>query len=264
MDLHIEDKLALVTASTGGIGKEIAVGLAGEGVRVIINGRTTETVDAAIKDILSRVPDAKLEGLVADNGTAAGTQETVRQFPAVDILVNNLGIYGAVDFFDITDEAWLEMYEVNVLSGVRLARHYLRDMLDQGTGRIIFLASEAALTPATEMVHYSASKTMILSVSRGLAELTKATAVTVNAIVAGPTKTEGNVTFISSLYPEDSFEVAEAKFMGEGSGRSTSLIQRLITPKEIADLVTYVSSPLAAAANGAALRVDGGLVRSVF
>jgi 3-oxoacyl-[acyl-carrier protein] reductase len=264
MDLHLEDKLALVTASTGGIGKEIAATLAREGARVIVNGRTDATVDAAIADIQARVSGAKLERLVADNGTGAGTEETTRQFPEVEILVNNLGIYEAVDFFDLTDDAWFRMFEVDVLSGVRLARHYLPKMLHNTTGRLVFLASEAALMPAPEMAHYSAAKTMLLSVSRSLAELTKGTAVTVNAIVAGSSKTEGNIAFIGSLYPDIPFDEAEAKFMGEGSSRSTSLIQRLITPQEIADFVTYVSSPLAAAVNGAALRVDGGLVRSVF
>lgn len=263
MQLHLEDKLALVTASTGGIGKEIAATLAREGARVIVNGRTDETVEMAIADIGARVPGAKLEGLVADNGTAAGTTETMDQFPVVDILVNNLGIYGAVDFFDLTDEAWQEMFEVNVLSGVRLSRHYLQTMLEKGHGRVAFLASEAAVMTSPEMVHYSAAKTMVLSVSRNLAELTKGTAVTVNAIVAGSTKTDGVVTFVGTLFPGVPFEEAERKFMGEGSSRSTSLIQRLITPQEIADLVTYVSSPIAAAVNGAALRIDGGLIRSV-
>ena len=264
MDLHLDGTIALVTASTGGIGKEIAATLAREGARVIVNGRTAETVDQAIADISAQVPGAKLERLVADNGTREGTQTTADEFPAVDILVNNLGIYGAVDFFDITDEAWHQMFEVNVMSGVRLARYYLPGMLSKGTGRLVFLASEAAVMPASEMVHYSASKTMVLGVSRSIAELTKGSAVTSNAIVAGSTKTDGAVSFIGDLYPGLSFDEAEAKFMGEGSARSTSLIGRLIKPQEVGDLVAYVSSPLAAAINGSALRIDGGLVRSVF
>lgn len=264
MDLQLDDKLALVTASTGGIGKEIAATLALEGARVIINGRSEKTVEAAIAEIRAQVPKARLEQLVADNGTAAGVAESIRLFPAVDILVNNLGIYEAVNFFEIDDAQWQRMFEIDVMSGVRLARHYMRNMIEDGAGRVSFLASEAALMPAPEMVHYSAAKTMLLSVSRSLAELTKGTNVTVNAIVAGSTKTEGNVTFIESLYPGLTFDEAEARFMGEGSARSTSLIQRLITPREVADFVAYISSPLAAAINGAALRVDGGLVRSVF
>lgn len=264
MDLQLDDRLALVTASTGGIGKQIAACLAREGARVIVNGRTAETVDRAIADIGAQVPGARLERLVADNGTSEGTKTTAAEFPAVDILVNNLGIYGAVDFLDTTDEAWQQMFEVNVMSGVRLARHYLPGMLSKGTGRLVFLASEAAVMPAAEMVHYSASKTMVLGVSRGLAELTKGSAVTSNAIVAGSTKTDGAVSFIGDLYPGVPFDEAEAAFMGPGSARSTSLIGRLIKPQEVGDLVAYVSSPLAAAINGSALRIDGGLVRSVF
>jgi 3-oxoacyl-[acyl-carrier protein] reductase len=262
MDLQLENKLALVTASTGGIGKEIANSLAREGARVIINGRTASSVEAAAAAIRARLPEAKLESLAADNGTASGVEETTRRFPEVDILVNNLGIYEAVGFFEETDEAWLRLFEVNVLSGVRLARHYLKAMLAGRTGRIIFVASEAAISPSPEMAHYSATKTMQLSVSRSLAELTKGTAVTVNTIVPGSTKTEGVAKFVQDIFPGVSPEEAERRFMREN--RPTSLIERLIRPEEIADFVTFVSSPRASAINGAALRVDGGLVRSVF
>jgi 3-oxoacyl-[acyl-carrier protein] reductase len=262
MDLQLENKLALVTASTGGIGKEIANSLAREGARVIINGRTAASVEAAAAAIRARLPEAKLESLAADNGTASGVEETTRRFPEVDILVNNLGIYEAVGFFEETDEAWLRLFEVNVLSGVRLARHYLKAMLAGRTGRIIFVASEAAISPSPEMAHYSATKTMQLSVSRSLAELTKGTAVTVNTIVPGSTKTEGVAKFVQDIFPGVSPEEAERRFMREN--RPTSLIERLIRPEEIADFVTFVSSPRASAINGAALRVDGGLVRSVF
>ena len=262
MDLQLENKLALVTASTGGIGKEIANSLAREGARVIINGRTAASVEAAAAAIRARLPEAKLESLAADNGTASGVEETTRRFPEVDILVNNLGIYEAVGFFEETDEAWLRLFEVNVLSGVRLARHYLKAMLAGRTGRIIFIASEAAISPSPEMAHYSATKTMQLSVSRSLAELTKGTAVTVNTIVPGSTKTEGVAKFVQDIFPGVSPDEAERRFMREN--RPTSLIERLIRPEEIADFVTFVSSPRASAINGAALRVDGGLVRSVF
>jgi 3-oxoacyl-[acyl-carrier protein] reductase len=262
MDLQLENKLALVTASTGGIGQEIANSLAREGARVIINGRTASSVEAAAAAIRARLPEAKLESLAADNGTASGVEETTRRFPEVDILVNNLGIYEAVGFFEETDEAWLRLFEVNVLSGVRLARHYLKAMLAGRTGRIIFVASEAAISPSPEMAHYSATKTMQLSVSRSLAELTKGTAVTVNTIVPGSTKTEGVAKFVQDIFPGVSPDEAERRFMREN--RPTSLIERLIRPEEIADFVTFVSSPRASAINGAALRVDGGLVRSVF
>jgi 3-oxoacyl-[acyl-carrier protein] reductase len=262
MNLHLDHKLALVTASSGGIGKEIALSLAREGARVIVNGRTAASVESAIADIRARVPGAKLEKLATDNGTAEGTAETLRQFPEVDILVNNLGIYEAVGFFDETDEAWQRLFEVNIMSGVRLARHYLKAMLAKKTGRVIFISSESAISPAPEMAHYAATKTMQLSVSRSLAELTRGTAVTVNTVLPGSTKTEGVSKFVQDIFPGLPLEEAERRFMREN--RPTSLIERLIDPKEIADFVAYVSSPLASAINGAALRVDGGLVRSVF
>lgn len=262
MDLQLDNKLALVTASTGGIGKEIAAGLASEGAIVIINGRSAASVEAAVADIRARVPAAKLKSLPADNGTAAGTAETIDRFPEVDILVNNLGIYEAVGFFEETDEAWLRLFEVNVLSGVRLARHYLKAMLARRTGRIIFIASEAAVSPSPEMAHYSATKTMQLSISRSLAELTKGTAVTVNTVMPGSTKTEGVAKFVQNIFPNMSPEEAERQFMREN--RPTSLLERLIEPDEIADFVTFMSSPRSSAINGAALRADGGLVRSVF
>jgi 3-oxoacyl-[acyl-carrier protein] reductase len=262
MNLKLDNQLALVTASTGGIGLEVARCLAREGARVIINGRSVSSVDNAISAIRGEHPGAKIEKLAADNGTAAGAEETIRQFPHVDILVNNLGIYEAVDFFDETDEAWQRLFDVNILSGVRLGRHYLKAMLERKSGRIIFISSESAISPAPEMAHYAATKTMQLSVSRSLAELTKGTAVTVNTVLPGSTKTEGVAKFVQDLFPGEAPEVAERRFMQEN--RPTSLIERLIDPAEIAQLVAFVSSPLASAINGAALRVDGGLVRSVF
>jgi 3-oxoacyl-[acyl-carrier protein] reductase len=262
MYLHLDDKLALVTASSGGIGKEIATALAREGATVIVNGRTAASVDAAVTSIRNFAPGAKLEKLAADNGTAEGCTETLRQFPEVDILVNNLGIFEAVGFFDEADDDWRRLFEVNILSGVRLARHYLKKMLAKKTGRVIFIASESAINPAPEMAHYSATKTMQLAVSPSLAELTKGTAVTVNTIMPGSTKTEGVAKFIQDVFPGLPLEEAERRFMREN--RPTSLIERLIEPREIADFVTYVSSPLASAINGAALRIDGGIVRSVF
>ncbi len=262
MDLKLDDKLALVTASSGGIGKAIATALAREGARVIVNGRTSSSVDAAIADMKRDVPGAKLEKLAADNGTAEGTGVTIAAFPEVDILVNNLGIYEPVGFFDETDEAWLRLFEVNILSGVRLARHYLKRMLEKKTGRILFIASESAIAPSPEMPHYAATKTMQLSLSRSLAELTKGTAVTVNTVMPGSTKTEGVAKLVQEVFPGTTLAEAEKRFMREN--RPTSLIERLITPEEIGDFVAFVSSQRAAAINGAALRIDGGLVRSVF
>ena len=260
MDLKLKDKTALVTASTGGIGREIARYLAREGARVIINGRRAETVSAACDDIHSEYPDAKLLKLVSDNGTAKGCEKTIKEHPEIDILVNNLGIYESVDFFDTTDEKWQLLFEVNVLSGVRLSRHYLKRMLSKNNGRIVFISSENAINPAPEMAHYSATKIMQLSVARSMAELTKGTNVTVNTIMPGSTKTAGVEKFIQDVFPGIEYETAEKRFMKEN--RPTSLIARLINPDEIAAFVAFVCSPLASAINGACLRVDGGLIRS--
>ncbi len=260
MDLTLNNKTALVTASSGGIGQEIARYLAREGATVIINGRTSETVARACENIYSEYPDVKLLQLVADNGTAEGYKKTIKEHPEIDILVNNLGIYEVVDFFDTTDAQWQHLFEVNVLSGVRLSRHYLKGMLSRNNGRIVFISSESAINPAPEMAHYSSTKLMQLSVSRGLAELTKGTNVTVNSIMPGSTKTIGVEKFIQDVFPEVDYETAEKRFMEEN--RPTSLIARLIRPEEIATFVTFVCSPLASAINGACLRVDGGLIRS--
>ena len=262
MNLQLDNKIALVTASTGGIGREIARTLSREGATVIVNGRSAASVEAAIADILASVPGAKLKPLAADNGTAAGVETTLREFPEVDILINNLGIYEAVGFFDETDVDWQRLFEVNIMSGVRLARHYLKGMLAKKTGRVIFISSESAISPSPEMAHYAATKTMQLSIARSLAELTKGTAVTVNAVLPGPTLTEGVEKFIGDIFPDLTPAEAQRKFMQQN--RPTSLIERLINPAEIGDLVAYVSSARASATNGAALRVDGGAVRSVF
>jgi 3-oxoacyl-[acyl-carrier protein] reductase len=262
MDLKLTNQVALVTASTGGIGREIAAALAREGAEVVVNGRSAASVESAIAAIRKDVPQARLQALAADNGTVEGAAETIRSYPHVDILVNNLGIYEAVGFFDETDEAWRRLFEVNILSGVRLARHYLKKMLEKKAGRVVFIASESAISPSPEMAHYAATKTMQLSVSRSLAELTKGTNVTVNCILPGSTKTEGVEKFVKDIFPGETPENAERRFMREN--RPTSLIERLIDPKEIADFVAFVCSPRASAVNGAALRVDGGLVRSVF
>jgi len=260
MDLKLNNKTALVTGSTGGIGLEIARYLAHEGVTVIINGRKQQTVARACEEIHSEHPDVKLLQLVADNGSGEGFKKTINEHPEIDILVNNLGIYESVDFFDTTDKQWQHLFEVNVLSGVRLSRHYLKGMLSRNSGRIIFIASESAINPAPEMAHYSATKLMQLSVSRSLAELTKGTNVTVNSIMPGSTKTAGVEKFIQDVFPGVEYEAAEKRFMKEN--RPTSLIGRLIRPEEIAAFVAFVCSPLASAINGACLRVDGGLIRS--
>ncbi len=262
MNLQLTNKLALVTASTGGIGFEIAKTLASEGAVVIINGRSETRVQSAMSKILSTVPNAQLKALVADNATAQGNTKTINEFPEIDILINNLGIYESVEFLESTDKQWQHIMEVNMMSGVRLSRHYLKKMLAIDSGRIIFMSSESAVNPAPEMVHYSATKTMQMSLSRSLAELTKGSKVTVNTIMPGSTKTDGVKEFVQNIFPELEYQDAEKKFMKDN--RSTSLISRLIEPKEIADFTAFISSPLSAAINGSALRVDGGIVRSVF
>ncbi|TWU61762.1 3-oxoacyl-[acyl-carrier-protein] reductase FabG [Crateriforma conspicua] len=258
MERPLQNKTALVTASSGGIGQAIATKLAIEGARVIINGRSESSVNRAMDEIRGQATDADLVALAADLSTAQGVAEAISAHESVDILINNLGIFEAVDFFDITDDQWMEMFEVNVISGVRLTRHYLKKMLDQGTGRIVFISSESGVTPAPEMAHYSVTKAAQLSLSRSLAEKTRGTQVTVNTVMPGSTKTPGVETFVSNLFPDDSFEDAEKRFMKEN--RPTSIIGRLIEPDEIAAAVAFVASPAASAINGAALRVDGGIV----
>lgn len=238
--------------------------LAAEGARVLINGRREEKVNQTIKEIQVEYPDANLQSVVADLGTEEGVQEVIDKIYEVDILINNLGIFEPVAYFDISDEDWFRLFETNIMSGVRLTRWYLKQMMEQKEGRVIFIASEAAIMPSQEMAHYSATKTMQLSLSRSLAELTQGTNVTVNTVMPGSTLTEGVETMLKSLYPNENItmEEAEKRFMIEN--RPTSIIQRLIRPEEIAHFVTFLSSPLSSAINGSALRIDGGLVRSVF
>ncbi len=262
MDLELKNKSALVTASSGGIGLEIARSLAVEGAEVIVNGRSQRNVDEAISNILNRHPGAKLIPLVADNGTTAGCEQTISAFPQVDILINNLGIYEAVDFFNETDEDWRKLFEVNIMSGVRLARHYLKHMLGRNYGRVVFISSESGISPAPEMAHYSATKTMQLGISRSLAELTRGTRVTVNSVLPGPTRTESVEKFIRDVYPDISLEEAERKFMS--NNRPSSLIARLINPAEIADVVTFVVSERGSIINGSSIRAEGGLIKTAF
>lgn len=262
MDLKLSDKTALVTASTGGIGQAIATSLAAEGARVIINGRSQESVDKAVQAILADYPDAQLVPLPANNANAEGVAATIKAFPEVDILVNNLGIFEAVSFFDETDDDWQRLFETNIMSGVRLARHYLKGMLDRGQGRVVFISSESGISPAPEMAHYSATKTMQLGISRALAELTRGTAVTVNTVLPGPTHTPGVEKFVADLYPDLSWADAEKKFFAEN--RPNSLIGRFIEPREVGDMVAYISSPRASVTNGANIRAEGGLLSTAF
>lgn len=262
MDLGYNGKRCLVTASTGGLGFAIAQTMATEGATVVVNGRSAESVAKAAARIAKVVPGAVLEMAVGNSGTAEGCAELIAACPDVDVLVVNLGIYEAVDIYKAGDDRWYDLIEVNVMSGVRLARHYLPKMLARNSGRVIFMASESGINPAPEMPAYSATKTMQLSLARNLAETTRATNVTVNSVLPGPCATEGVAKLIAGLYPGVPEAEAQRRFVAEN--RPTSLIQRLSAPQEVADFVTFLGSARTGIVNGAALRIDGGLIRTVF
>ena len=262
MNLELIDKTALVSGSTKGIGFAIASQLAAEGAHVIVNGRTDNAVHSALEQIRKAVPEAKVEGFAGDLATPAATEALLQRFPAVDILVNNLGIYEPKPFETISDEDWRHVFEVNVLSGVRLSRAYVSGMKQRNWGRIIFISSESAISTPKEMIHYGMTKTAQLAVSRGLAEYCGGTGVTVNSILPGPTHSAGFEDFVAPFRGGASFEDFEKEFFK--SVRPSSLIKRFETPDEIARLVTFVCSPVASAITGAALRVEGGVVSSCF
>ncbi len=262
MDLKLTDKRALVTGSSKGIGLAIVTALAREGATVVINGRTEETVSVGRDEVLAAVPDAKIEAFVGDLSTASAAERLAAQVPAVDILVNNLGIFEATPFEQIPDEDWRRFFEVNVLSGVRLSRTYLPGMKARGWGRIVFISSESGIQIPSEMIHYGMTKTAQLAVSRGLAELCAGTAVTVNAVLPGPTRSAGIDDFVAQVSGGKTFEEFEQGFFE--TIRPTSLLKRFASTEEVASLVAYVCSPLASATNGAALRVDGGVIRACF
>jgi NAD(P)-dependent dehydrogenase (short-subunit alcohol dehydrogenase family) len=262
MNLQLTDKTALVSGSTKGIGFAIATGLAREGARVIVNGRTEKAVAKATQHIEESVPGARIEGFAGDLSTAAATETLIESFPSVDILVNNLGIFEPKPFENIADEEWRRFFEVNVLSGVRLSRAYLPDMKQRNWGRVVFISSESAINIPLEMIHYGMTKTAQLAISRGLAQTCAGTGVTVNAVLPGPTRSEGVEDFVEQLGGGKPFAEFETEFFK--SVRPSSLLKRFATTEEVANLVTYVCSPLSAATNGAALRVDGGVVQACF
>ena len=263
MDLQLRGKRALVTGSTAGIGFAIAEALANEGASVIVNGRTKQRVDEAVEKLRAAVPSGDIQNLAVDLGTADGTREATTRYGEVDILINNLGIFEPKPFEQISDEDWLRFFEVNVLSGVRLSRHYLPRMKQRNWGRIIFISSESGLQIPAEMIHYGMTKTAQLAVARGMAETTAGTNVTVNAVLPGPTASEGVSQFVENLAASKQLtrEQFEKEFFEHM--RPTSIIKRFEKPEEIAALVAFIASPLSAAINGAALRVDGGVVRSI-
>lgn len=264
MDLQLTDKTALVTGSTAGIGLAIAEELARESVSVVITGRSQDKIGAALHSLGGGREGVRVQGVVADLTTPEGAVALFGQVPEVDILVNNLGIYEPKPFAEITDEDWFRLFNVNVMSGVRLSRHYFPPMLARGWGRVVFVASESAVQTPPEMIHYGMTKSCQLAIARGMAELTKGTEVTVNTVMPGPTRSEGIVEFLRKMAsaPSADDRAAEAEFFC--LHRSASLLQRLIDPKEIAHLVAYLASPLSSATNGAALRAEGGLLRSIY
>ena len=263
MKFDLSGKTALVTGSTAGIGHAIANGLATAGANVVVNGRSQAKVDAAVAKLAAAIPGAKVRGVAADVSTAAGCTALTAALPEVDILVNNAGIFELNGFFDIPDEDWSRFYEVNVMSGVRLARAYMPGMLKRNWGRIVFISSESGLNIPKEMIHYGVTKTAQIALARGLAELTRGTAVTVNSVLPGPTLSEGVETFVKNLAKQNGQSEAEAAANFVKQHRPTSLLQRFTSVDEIANMVVYVASKEASATNGAALRAEGGIVNSI-
>jgi len=264
MDLQLKGKVAFVSGSTKGIGFAIAKQLLQEGAVVIINGRKKDVVDAAIEKLKAELPEAEVTGIAADFAKVEEVNALLAQLADVDILINNAGIFEPKAFADITDEEWLRFFEVNVLSGIRLSRVLFPKMLAKNWGRIIFITSESAVNIPEEMIHYGTTKTAMHAVSRGLAELTKNSGVTVNTVMPGPTASEGVVDFVKQLATEKGISVEQAEDEFFKTMRPSSLIQRFSDVSEIANMVTYLSSPLASSTNGSSLRVDGGAVKSVL
>jgi 3-oxoacyl-[acyl-carrier protein] reductase len=263
MDLRLTGKTALITGSSGGIGLATAIGLAREGATVVLNGRDAARLESAVKRVSADAPDADLRFAVGDVGTAEGVAAVIAAEPDVDILVNNAGTYGPAQFADITDAEWSRYFDTNVLSGVRLSRHHLDRMLARGEGRIIFVSSDAALEVSAQMVHYSVTKTAVLTLARGLAELTRGSNVTVNSVLPGPTATDGLGGVLDTVSGQAgiSRQDLEAGFFTRA--RPSSLLQRFADPQEIANLIVYLASPLSSATNGAALRAEGGILSAV-
>jgi NAD(P)-dependent dehydrogenase (short-subunit alcohol dehydrogenase family) len=264
MDLQLKGKRALVSGSTAGIGLAIATRLAAEGAHVIINGRTQRRVDEAVESVNRDAPGASVSGVAADLSNRAGTDELIRQTPEIEILVNNLGVFKPQSFVEIPDSEWMRLFETNVLSGVRLCRHYLPKMLERNWGRIVFISSESAVQIPSEMIHYGMTKTAQAAVARGIAETCSGTGVTCNTVLPGPTASEGVGTFVAELAKSknQTTEAIEHEFFEHV--RPSSLLKRFIEPVEVANLVAYVCSPLSSGTTGSTLRVDGGVVRAVF
>jgi NAD(P)-dependent dehydrogenase (short-subunit alcohol dehydrogenase family) len=263
MDLGLASKRALVTGSTAGIGLATAKALALEGAQVVINGRTQGRVDEAVAAIKADQPEARVSGIALDLSTAEGCRALTAQLPEVDVLVNNLGIFETKAFADIPDADWLRFFETNVLSGIRLSRHYVSGMRTRDWGRIVFVSSESALQIPTEMIHYGMTKTAQLAVARGLAETLAGTGVTVNSVLPGPTASEGVGGFVADLARSKGVDAATVERQFFSDDRPSSVLQRFATTQEVASMIVYVCSARASATTGAALRVDGGVLRSI-
>jgi NAD(P)-dependent dehydrogenase (short-subunit alcohol dehydrogenase family) len=263
MDLQLDNKLALVSGSTAGIGYATALSLAREGARVIVNGRSQASVDAAIAAIKTATGNEPL-GFAGDLASAEAANALHKQFPAIEILVNNLGIFEPKAFEDIPDDDWQRFFNVNVMSGVRLARLCLPAMKRANWGRIVFLSSESGVQIPGEMIHYGVTKTAQLALSRGLAESLAGTGITVNCVLPGPTKSRGVGDFVDAMAKQEGKSFAEFEKEFFATVRPTSLIKRFATPEEVAAMISYIVSPLASATTGAALRVDGGVIKSAF
>lgn len=263
MNIDLSKRSAIVTGSTAGIGLAIATGLAAAGAAVVITGRTQARVDEAIASVKKAAPSAKVTGVAADLGTAEGAAALIKAVPETDILVNNLGIFEPKDFFEIDDAEWTRFFEVNVNSGVRLSRHYAKGMAKRGWGRVQFISSESGIQVPAEMVHYGVTKTAQLGVSRGLAEVLSGTGVTVNAVLPGPTLSEGVTDFFGKIAKDQGKSQKEVETDFIQTHRPTSLIKRLLTVEEVANVSVYLASEQASGTTGAAIRVDGGVTRSI-
>lgn len=263
MQIDLSGKKAIVTGSTDGIGLAIATGLARAGASLVLVGREQSRIDAALARLRADSGRDDAVGVVADAGTSEGCKALIAAQPEADILVNNLGIYGARPFFDIADDEWEQIFQVNVLSGVRLARHYAKGMQARGWGRIQFISSESALNIPTEMVHYGVSKAALQGLSRGLAKVLAGSGVTVNSILPGPTRTSGALAMMGSMAKERGVSVSEMEALFLQENRPSTLLRRFATPEEVANLCVYAASPQASATTGAALRVEGGIVESI-
>ena len=264
MDLRLTGKIALVTGSTAGIGFAIARSLASEGAHVYVNGRTQQRVDQAIEAIRAYSASANVDGIFSDFSSASGADQVIARLPAVDVLVNNVGIFEPKPFAEIPDADWYRFFEINVMSGVRLSRHYLAGMLKKNWGRILFISSESGVQIPPEMVHYGMTKTAQIAIARGIAESVAGTGVTVNSILAGPTDSEGVGAFVEALARQQSKSKQQVEREFFEHARPSSLLKRFATVEEVANMATYLASELSSATNGAAIRADGGVVKAIL